>query len=147
MFANNKVELIASKNILPIIGEEGEFNSLFLELFAQKKLIIVSNSGLDYKFDFKDKNVNNFLVLSEYPFQESTIDKQKISTNRIKQGICDGILLVNSIKHNYLFQVLNFMIQKDLPIFCFDADPNDFINHNHFLLEKGANNFKDFNPK
>ena len=133
-----------------ILGASFEFEKNILKLIKHKQIILVKDSGINSNINFpmeiEEKILkNNGLIISEFPDQTISSVSNWNESNRIKICLSSNIILVNSEKNKYLFEMLFYIISQKKKV-AFLENVNDQENFNNFLIKNGAqgiNNIKE----
>ncbi len=142
----NKLIIETQENNLIIVnGEKYQFEKMINNKLIKNNYsnqIIVKNSGID--FFSRDNEAlekiikNKGLIISEYPNIVFPTENKWIESNRIKTGLTKSMLLVNSLKNEFIFSILRNHIKENREIYCLEEKNPNTLNHNSTLIKNGA---------
>jgi DNA processing protein len=109
-------------------------------------MVLVSPNGLDLDY-FKVKNLENNLLISEFPPKTNITKDRIMSRNRIMGCIAEQLVLINSEKNGKLMHLVSAFLNLGKEVYCYpgDGENND---GNSDLIKQGANlitSIKDIN--
>lgn len=105
----------------------------------------MKDGGIENKLiitDEKEKEIikEGGLIVSEYPGYVIPSEKNWKRSNRIKIGLSEGLVLINSIKEKGLFSIIGQTLREGKNVFCV-VNENIKEDHNDILISKGAKAF------
>ncbi len=128
-------------DITLVSGYTNEFERRFINNVNPKGLIIVRDSGIDSYINMTRIEEQHFLqdnlLVSEYPDKVIPSLYTWEMSGRIKSGLSEGVLLLNSLKEKITFKLVSNAIDEKRRIYCF-KDEVDEKSHNSMLISKGA---------
>ncbi len=128
-------------NITLISGYTNEFERRFINNMKPKGMIIVRDSGIDSYINMtrieEEHFIKDNLIVSEYPDKVIPSLHTWSMSARIKSGLCDGVVLLNSLKERVTFKFIAEALDENRYINCYEGKI-DVKSHNNILISKGA---------
>lgn len=107
-----------------------------------EKAVIVKDGGIDNTLIITEEKEtcvmnNGGLIISEYPGYVIPSHRNWKRSNRIKIGLSNSLILLNSVKEKELFSIIGNTLREGRDVFCVvnEALKED---HNDILISKGA---------
>ncbi len=124
-----------------ITGYTNEFERKLINELEPKEMIIVRDSGIDSYINMTQLEERQIrrgnLIVSEYPDKVIPSLNTWETSGRIKAGLSDGMVLLNSLKERITFKLIADTIDEGRHIYCYDIEVDD-KSHNTILISKGA---------
>ncbi len=139
---SQELKFQSEKNKTAIItGYTNEFERKFINSSKPKGMIIVRDSGIDSYINMTRIEetflVQENLIVSEYPSKVIPSLHTWQMSGRIKAGLSEGMVLINSLKEKVTFKLISNAIDEGRRIYCYNDDI-DKKSHNTILISKGA---------
>ncbi len=148
----HKKEIDEIGNVV-ISGYTNEFERGFINGVIPNDVIIVRDSGIDSYINMtrveEKQFLENNLIVSEYPNKVIPSLNTWEMSGRIKSGLCESVVLLNSLKERITFSLIANAIDESKLIYCYEEEV-DTKSHNTILISKGAyaiNSMKDLKEK
>ncbi len=124
-----------------ISGYTNEFERRYLNGINPKNMIIVRDAGIDSYINMTKIEEKCFLednlIVSEYPNKVIPSLHTWEMSGRIKIGLCEHVMLLNSLKERITFKLVAQAIDEGRKIHCYEKEI-DNKSHNTILISKGA---------
>ncbi len=148
----HKKELDSMKGVI-ITGYTSEFERRFVNGVIPKGIVIVRDSGINSNINMTRIEEKAFmegnLIVSEYPGKVIPSLHTWEMSGRVKGGLSDCMVLLNSLKERITFKLIADTIDEARPIYCYEVEI-DKKSHNNILISKGAyaiNSMEDIKEK
>ena len=109
-------------------------------LNTNKKVILIAPCGINNNFFDKnllEVNLDNLLIISEYPFDYHVSKKTLSARNRLMAALSNSLVLLAS-KDKILYPLIDSFLNLGKEVYCFSPESNDKINENINLINNGA---------
>lgn len=140
-YAVQHKEQFDDEEITLISGYTTDFERKLLNNIDSRKMIIVRDSGIESNINMTKIEERQFLmsnlIISEYPDKLIPSMHSWEMSGRIKSGLSNGMVLLNSIRERTTFRLISEAIDANKKIYCFKEEL-DKKSHNTMLISKGA---------
>ncbi len=131
----------SKEGITLISGYTSEFERRYINNVNPKDMIIVRDAGIDSYINMtrieEEHFIKDNLIVSEYPDKVIPSLYTWSMSSRIKAGLSDGMVLLNSLKEKITFKFISEAIDERKTIYCYEPKI-DVKSHNNILISKGA---------
>ncbi len=129
------------EDITLISGYTNEFERRFVNNVNPKGMIIVRDSGIDSYINMtrieEEHFIQDNLIISEYPDKVIPSLNTWLNSARIKSGLADGVVLLNTLKERITFKFISEALDEKRKVFCIE-NKIDTKSQNFMLISKGA---------
>ncbi len=124
-----------------VSGYTNDFERKFINSTKPKGMIIIKDSGIDSYINMTRIEerylMKDNLIVSEYPGKVIPSLHTWEMAGRIKSGLSESMIVINSLKDKITFKLIFDAIEERRRIYCYNG-VIDKKSHNSILISKGA---------